>query len=301
VNDRIVILRLWVVSIIWGLNYVASAYLLRDFSPILLSLSRLLLTSIFLLAIFMMGEKIKHPTRKDWGILLLIGLFGTLFNQYFYFNGLQHSTAGNASLIIALAPVTTTILARIFLKETITIYKLFGALLALIGVMLIVVFGGKAFGISFGDIFLLLSMLSVSISLLYVRRLTKTMPSYDLTIITSFLGTMFMIPPFALEAVQGNMHISTNVTMWIVLVSACLFGQVLSGFWWNQGISVVGASTTAMFINITPFVAILGAHFILGDPIRSTQIIGGILILIGVGLSNSRKNVPKKTAKTLAS
>lgn len=298
-KDRAVLLRLLGVSLLWGFNYVASAYLLRDFSPIILSYSRLFLTSLFLLSIAMIGGKMKKPSLRSWVLLAFAGFFGTLLNQFFYFTGLQGSTAGNASLIIALSPVATIFLARLFLRETITVYKLAGSLIALAGVAMIVLFGGKEVGISHGDVYLLLAMLALSVSLLFIRRLAQNMPSYDITILATIVGTVLMTPAAVMEGVQGHMHVSGHVTMWIVLAAAAIFGQGLAGFWWNQGISQVGASTSSMFMNIPPFVAIIVAYFVLGDPIRPAQIAGGALILFGVFLSNL--NHTRKTAARSAS
>ena len=296
-KDYAVLLRLLGVSFLWGFNFVSSAYLLKEFSPMFLSFSRLFFTAIFVVAIAVMSRRMKRPTAQEWWLLLISGVFGTLLNQYFYFTGLQYSTAGNASLIIALAPVATMILARIFLGETITMFKLSGAFIALFGVILIVTFGSKSFGISFGDIFLLMAMLTMSIGLLFVKRLSKSMPSFDITILGTVMGSLFMLPAAAIESVQGHMHISTQTSMWIILALTAVIGQGLAGFWWNQGIKAASASTVAMFMNIPPFIAIILAHFILGDPIRLLQIIGGILILLGVTLSNSRIS-PVRTRPT---
>ncbi|WP_176706449.1 DMT family transporter [Paenibacillus hemerocallicola] len=299
-KDRIVLFRLLGVSLLWGFNYVASAYLLRDFSPIFLSYSRLLLTSLFLITVGVIGGKMKRPTGRDIALLIFAGFFGTLLNQFFYFTGLQGSTAGNASLIIALSPVATIFLARLFLGESITVYKLAGSLIALAGVALIVLFGGKALGISHGDVYLLLAMLALSVSLLFIRRLTRSMASYDITILATVIGTILMTPAAVMEGIQGHLHVSAHATMWIILAAAAIFGQGLAGFWWNQGISAVGASTSSMFMNIPPFVAIVVAYFVLGDPIRPAQIAGGVLILLGVALSNYKLNAAsKKAAQTL--
>jgi drug/metabolite transporter (DMT)-like permease len=204
----------------------------------------------------------------------------------------MHSTAGNAALIIALSPIATTFLARIFLKENITWYKLIGATVALSGVGFIVLYGGKTIGISKGDVFILLAMLTLSISLLFIRKVTVSMSSFDVTIYATVLGTIFMTPAAVIEFAQGDLLASTHSLSWIILICVAIFGQGLAGFWWNQGISVVGASTSSMFMNIPPFVAILVAFLVLGDPIQIVQIAGGILILIGVAVSN-KKLTPK--------
>jgi drug/metabolite transporter (DMT)-like permease len=287
-SERLVMLKLLGVSLLWGCNYVASAYLLRDFSPIFLSFSRLLITSFFLLSIALIKGGLKRPTGQEWVLLCFAGIFGTLLNQLFYFKGLMHSTAGNAALIIALSPIATTFLARIFLKENITWFKIIGATLALSGVGFIVLYGGKTFGVSMGDVYILLAMLTLSISLLFIRKLTGSMASYDITIYAMVIGTLFMTPAAVIEFAQGQVHLSDQLLPWIILISAAVFGQGLAGFWWNQGISVVGASASSMFMNIPPFVAILVAFLVLGDPIQIVQIAGGVLILVGVAISNKK-------------
>jgi drug/metabolite transporter (DMT)-like permease len=300
-TDRTVLLRLFGVSLLWGFNYVASAYLLQDFSPIFLSYSRLLLTSVFLLTIGFISGRMKLPNGREWWILVFAGFFGTLLNQFFYFTGLQYSTAGNAALIIALSPVATTLLARMFLGEAITVNKLAGAFIALAGVASIVLFSGKTLGVSLGDIYLFLAMMALSVSLLFISKLTNSMTSYNITILATVIGTVLMTPAAVMEGVRGNIHISVHVTMWVVLAAAAIFGQGLAGFWWNQGISIVGASTSAMFMNIPPFIAIVAAYFLMGDPIRAAQIVGGALILAGVALANRRTLSPATADKVATS
>jgi drug/metabolite transporter (DMT)-like permease len=181
-----------------------------------------------------------------------------------------------------------------FLKEEITWLKLSGAVVALAGVACIVLYGGKTLGISKGDVYLLLAMLGMSISLLFIRKLTLGMSSYEVTIYSTVIGTILMSPAVAFEAVQGHFHWSHSVLTWLLLVSVAVIGQGLAGFWWNRGIAVVGPSTSAMFMNIPPFVAIIVSFFVLGDPIRAAQIGGGILILAGVAIANAKRRQPQQ-------
>lgn len=284
------LLKLFGVSLLWGFNYVASAYMLRDFSPIFLSFVRLVVMSLFLLSVAAVHRNLKRPTKREWMLLLYAGVFGTLFNQFFYFTGLQYSTAGNAALIIALSPIATTLLSRLFLKEALTWMRVAGALVAFFGVGGIVLYGGAAFGISKGDVYLFLSMLGMSIGLLFVRKLTVAMSSYEVTIYSTLIGTMLMMPTAAWEASRGQFHASHHALTWLLLITVAVIGQGLAGFWWNQGIAVVGPSTSSMFMNIPPFIAVLVGFLVLGDPIHLAQIAGGFLILIGVAVSNMKRS-----------
>ncbi|TYP74774.1 DMT family transporter [Paenibacillus methanolicus] len=291
-SDRTVYLKLWGVSLLWGGNYVASAYMLREFSPIFLSFARLVVMSLFLISVALINKSMRRPTKREWGLLLMAGITGTLINQLFYFTGLKESTAGNAALIVALSPIATTLLSRIFLKEVITGQKLTGAIVALIGVVCIVLYGGKELGISHGDFYLLVAMLGMSVSLLFIRKLTAGMSSYEVTIYATVIGTILMSPAVAVEAMNGDLHASHRVFTWALLVCVAVIGQGLAGFWWNSGIAVAGASMSAMFMNIPPFIAIIVSHFVLGDPILLAQLGGGVLILAGVAITNMKRRLP---------
>lgn len=296
-SDRITSLRLLGVSMLWGVNYVISSYLLHDFSPIFLSFVRISLTSAFLIIVGMMGSKLRRPTKKEWGLLAGAGIFGTLLNQTFYFTGLHHSTAGNAALIIALAPIATLILARIFLKERFTAFKIIGAIVGLAGVVTIVTVGGEgSFGVTIGDVYLLCAMLTLSISLLFIRRLTESMSAYMITIYSTVLGSLLMALPAGGEALQGGTMVSHSVWMWVLMISAGILAQGLAGFWWTKGVAEIGASKAAMFMNIPPFIALVVAHFVLGDPIHLSQVIGGLLVLSGVAITNNKQDRKPKPA-----
>ncbi|MBL0389222.1 DMT family transporter [Tumebacillus sp. ITR2] len=288
-SERLTLIRLLGVSLLWGCNYAISAYLLRDFSPIFLSFVRICMTSLFLITVALVNGGLRKPSKKEWGLLAGAGIFGTLLNQTFYFTGLHHSTAGNAALILALAPICTTILARIFLKERFNVFKVTGAIVGLAGVIIIVLFGGNSeLGLSIGDLYLMGAMLTLSTSLLFIRRLTETLSSYAVTIFSTVFGSALMIIPFSGEVATGGTMISHSIWLWVLLATAGILNQGLAGFWWNQGVSVIGASRAAMFMNVQPFIALIAGHFLLGDPIYASQILGGVLILGGVAVANKK-------------
>jgi drug/metabolite transporter (DMT)-like permease len=284
---------LLLVSVLWGCNYPISAYLLQDFSPVLLSTVRICFTSLFLLIVAMIQKGIRRPTSSEWKLLLGAGIFGTLINQTFYFTGLNHTTPANASLIIALAPIATIFLERIIFKVKFTLKKAFGAIISLVGVFSIIGVASGSFGISWGDLNIVVAMLCLSISLLFVRALSKTMNSYIITIYSTVLGSVLMIPAAGVEGIVSGSVISHSMIMWFLLISAGILAQGIAGFWWNKGVSEVGAGTASMFMNVQPFVAILASHFILGDPILISQILGGILVLLGVFIANMPSGKPE--------
>jgi drug/metabolite transporter (DMT)-like permease len=284
---------LLLVSVLWGCNYPISAYLLQDFSPVFLSTVRICCTSLFLLIIAMIQKGIRRPTSSEWKLLVGAGIFGTLINQTFYFTGLNHTTPANASLIIALAPIATIFLERIIFKVKFTLKKVSGAGISLVGVFSIIGVASGSFGISWGDLNIVVAMLCLSVSLLFIRALSKSMNTYIITIYSTVLGSVLMIPAAGVEGIVSGTEMSHSMFMWFLLISAGILAQGIAGFWWNKGVSEVGAGTASMFMNVQPFIAILASHFILGDPILVSQILGGILVLLGVFIANMPSGKPE--------
>src|SRR5690606_1924258 len=274
------------ISILWGINYPISAFLLQSFSPVFLSTIRISCTSIILILIAISQKGIRRPTVTEWKLLLGAGIFGTLINQIFFFTGLQHTTSANASLIIALAPITTIFLERIVFKEKLTYKKIIGAMISLVGVFSIIGITSRSLEISWGDLNILIAMFSLSISILFIRALSKNMNSFFITVFATVLGSLFMIPAAGVEAIISETVISYSILLWLLLISSAIITQGMAGFLWNKSVGEVGAGTASMFMNIPPFVAILAAYFILGDPILARQIVGGLLVLFGVYIAN---------------
>jgi drug/metabolite transporter (DMT)-like permease len=296
------LISLFLVSILWGCNYPVSAYLLHGFSPVFLSTVRICFTSLFLIIVALCRRGVRRLTLQEWKYLIGVGIFGTLLNQTFYFTGLHHTTPANASLILALSPIATILLERAIFKVKLTVKKSLGAIISLIGVFSIIGVASGSIGVSFGDLNIVVAMLCLSISLLYIRRLSKTLNSYVITVYATVLGSVLMIPAAGVEHLVSGSVISHSPSMWILLICAGILAQGIAGFWWNSGVSEAGAGTASMFMNIQPFVAIIASHFILGDRILPMQILGGILVLLGVFIANLpsvKPMIPNVTNKSV--
>jgi drug/metabolite transporter (DMT)-like permease len=278
------------VSLCWGLSYIMSAYLINFFSPSFLSFIRMAITWLIVLLLLYRVGKLRWPTPREWLLLTASSVFGTLIQQPLYFTGLKMSTAANASLIYAVAPLVAIFMERLLYKVALTAGKLVGGLLGVAGVTIIISFGGGEFSLSVGDLYLVLAMLGMTISMMFTPLVVKTMSLTAINIISGGLGVILMSPMVAVESYKGSLITTGSGYIWLLLLLLA-FITATSGIWWTRGIAVTGPGTASMFMNIPPFISLIAGHFILGDHIYGTQLIGGALILIGVFISN--RNVPK--------
>ncbi|GIO15660.1 membrane protein [Cohnella xylanilytica] len=276
------------VALLWGFSYVLSAYLLDYFSPILLSLIRMVLTWMFLLTLLIRDRTLRRPTAREGLLLLASAAFGTLMQQPFYFAGLQLSSAANASLIYAAAPLAAVLLERGCLRTPLSAAKLAGGAIGLLGVAVIIGTDGAAVRSAVGDLYLALAMLGMTIGMLFTPAMARTMTVREINLFSGPAGIVLMLPAAAGEAAGGRAFADPDMA---VLTLLLLLGAItaVSGFLWTRGVAAAGPGTAAMFLNVPPIVSLVVGHYLLGDPIRGTQLLGGAIVLAGVWVSNRRQ------------
>lgn len=95
-----------------------------------------LLVSVFL---FIPGRvsTLSLPDSKSLVFVLLGGLFGVLFAQYFYFKALQFGDVGRVMPVVGSFPVLAFVLSVIVFGESVTLAKSIGVVLVVLGVVLL--------------------------------------------------------------------------------------------------------------------------------------------------------------------
>ncbi len=288
---------------LWGSNFVFGSILVQQFPPLFLADVRLLFTSLFLLGYAWYTKKFVRIGRREWGLLILLGLIGTLANQTAYFNGLLTTDATTASLILSLAPIVTAALASIFLKEKFTLSMFIGSFIALIGTFF-VVGSGAGLSVSKGVLLIAIAMVTFSSSIIIIRKLTESLHPFITTVYSTVIGTLFLTPA-ALFTVDSSANISSEAWAWVLLIITAVLMQGVCSIVWNQQLKIVGTGRAAIFLNLQPFVAMLVGFLLLGSKVTSIQVAGSFLIIAGVVVAtvlsqkkHGEKRLPVLTEKS---
>lgn len=273
-------LLLTVCIFFWGSNFVFGAILVKQFSPMLLSAIRLSFTSLFLIGYVLLSRSSFRLHLSDWKLIIPLGLIGTLANQTAFFTGMKTVDGTTASLIMSLAPITTVILAWLFLKEPLTKRVAVGAVLAVLGVYCVVGVG-KPFRITPGMWLIFIAMLTFAASIIMMRKLTERINPFSATMYSTVIGcAMQIIAATFVEPVSAISH--APLWAWFLAIATALLMQGVCGLLWNREIKEIGASQAAIFLNLQPFVAMLVGFVLLGTPVTWPQIGGSVLIIFGV-------------------
>ncbi len=279
---------------LWGGTFIAGRLLAGSLDPSSSAFLRFLIASAAMLVMTRLIEKrIILPPKKMWVPLILLGMTGVFAYNVFFFSGLQHITAGRASLIVASTPLVITLFAAFFLHERLTVLKACGVLLSLIGAITVISNGhpGSLFSGGFGpgEKALVGCVLSWSAYSLIGRSVLSTLSPLTAVCYSCIIGTLLLSVPAAHDGLFS--HLSTvSLLDWTSLTYLGIGGTALGFSLYYQGIKKIGATRAGIFINLVPLFSILLSWLILDESVKPIVLAGGILVLTGVTLTNFQKN-----------
>lgn len=272
-------------GLFWAGNLIAGSLLSDYVGPGFIVASRAIAGSIiFILVIRFGGRRDILSGVKSWPLLVLMSFSGVLGFQIFLYLGLRYTTPINAGLMNALTPLATALLSAMFLREQLQRSQWLAAAITVVGVGWILCGGDLSvllgLDLNVGDMLMLLAVLSWSIYGMAGRRVMLTMNALETTAIGLFLS---VIPGLLLATVEGFFFIKPQINALVigVLVFVCIGPTVLSLFWWNRGVQLIGPSQAAIYLNVIPVYAIVLAIFLLDATLSHSDIIGAILVLGG--------------------
>ena len=276
----------------WGLSFVATKIALESLPAVALIFIRFSIAScVFLVLMWFCG--FPSFTKKEYGKVFLAAVFQPGLYFLFETSGLQYTSASKASLIIATIPIVILCLSILFLKERPTLSVIAGIGLSIVGIALLIG-GDSGFrwtleGSMLGDVFLFGAVLSMAIYTVGLKNFVQTRSALDITGLQMCYGTLFFAPAFLWEFPRIQW---TTISGRALIALACLtlFATIGAFLCFNYALAKLSASKTAIFLNCVPVVTAIGAWGILGERLSLIQILGGILVLFSVYLTNLPKN-----------
>ncbi len=283
--------------LMWTCNFIAAKIALRELDPFTLAPLRVEIAAVIMLAIFAVsarpgrGEKSARTPfdRSDLWRFLLLGLFGVAGNQVLFLIGLNYTTIGHSSLIIATGPITILLLARAQRLELLTVNKLLGMVLSFSGVALLAFEKGISLhaGTLKGDLITFAGSSSFACYTVLSKRIA---PKYDTISMNMYLyvtGAMLVLPLAIWRGLRLDWA-AVGWQGWSGLLYLAVFGSVLAYLIYFWALRHLAASRLAAFTYIQPVLATLLGVWILGEEMTHNLLGGGALVLVGVYLAERR-------------
>jgi drug/metabolite transporter (DMT)-like permease len=284
-NTKALTLALFTVAI-WGSSFAAiSASLQGGYSAGHLILVRFLIASIIFLVIAIWpGVKFQLPQKEDIFKIVILGFIGiNIYHLCITFGQLSIS-AGTAGMLIGSAPIFTTIIAIIVLKERLGKIGWFGLAFGFIGIILIAIgTGGSTFGISPGVFLVLIAAFSTAIFFVYQKPLYKKYSAIELTAYFTWVGTIpfLFFAPGLFEEIQ---HATIEANLSAVYIG--VFPTAIAYLTWAMALSYSEASSVSNSLYLEPVVAIIVTWIWLQELPTALSIVGGFVAIASVIIVN---------------
>ena len=255
-----------------------------DMSPIIAGFYRISLA----LPIFILfaNHKLLQVKRKDMLLMLGAGAFFGL--DLVFFNLALHRTSiANVNLFASLVCFILVPIGTIFFKEKIHLDFVIGSLISLIGVFILIKGrGGESVATPLGDFLAFLSMSCYGIFLSLVYGLRKR---YDTLTLMSFasLGSIAILLGVGIP--MEGFSLPKDWHTWGTLIAISLFGQVLGQGCFGYIMGKLSTQASSLILLFTPAIAGVMGYFILKEKLGIYEILGMVVIILGVYIAKMRK------------
>ncbi|AWG81209.1 DMT family transporter [Vibrio parahaemolyticus] len=270
---------------IWGGNSIVNKMAASTIEPSAMSFYRWFVAMV-LLTPFCLPAVIKqrHVIRPYLTKLAFLALLGMVLNQSLgYYAGLT-TTASNMALITSLVPLISVFLSVPLLGKSVSMLSIVGGVISLGGLAFMLGHGDVTYflhqDMTQGDSLMLLAALVYAAYCVLLKRWKMPFNSLTLVYMQGFFSVI-MLTPLWLSSEQ-LLPIQEALPL---IAYAGIAASIFAPLMWVKAIDLIGADSSAMFMNLMPVVSVALASTLLGEEIHVYHIIGGLMVISGVILS----------------
>jgi len=213
-----------------------------------------------------------------------LGIFGYYLSSLFDFVGLQYVTAGLERLILFLYPTFAVLINAVVYKQPVTRIQKIALFLTYTGIAIAYI-GELQIDISnpnfiWGSFLIFICAITYSI---YIVGSGRLIPAVGVTRFTAYAMLSSTAGVFMHFAFAGSIQALQEAgTHWWYGILLAVVATVLPSFLLSNGMKRIGSNNVAVISAIGPVSTIIQAHFVLGENIFPAQIVGTVLVIIGV-------------------
>lgn len=251
----------------------------------LLALRMLFALPMFLIAAVWHQKKSAEPAldKKQWGIVIILGLMGYYIASYLDFLGLQTISAGLERLIIFSYPTFVVLFSALYYRRALTASVMIALGLSYIGILLVFIesLSLTSTNIVLGSAYVLSSALIFSVFVMGSGVMVHRIGSVRFTAYTMTVASIATLTHFAFHHDLVRTISTIPLDVYVLSLIMAIFATVLPSFLMNNGIKKVGASSAAILSSVGPIITLALANSLLQETITNTQLLGTFFVLAG--------------------
>ena len=193
--------------------------------------------------------------------------------------------------MISTIPVMIIFFSWIFNIEKTNFYQLLGVFFSLLGVVVIITKANLniLLNLNFnkGDLWMVVAMFSWAIYSALLRKKKFNLSQISLLQVIISAGLILLLPAYLIEMALGY-KLNINLPFVLTLGYVVLFPGLASFIFWIKGIALIGSNRSGIFLHLMPIFSAVMAILIFKESFFFFHLIGAILILTGILLSNKK-------------
>lgn len=284
--------KLLAVALLWGGTYIAGRQLAHTLPFLVASALRYGVAALTLLALlFWIEGRLPRLSRWQWGRVALLGATGVFAYSAFFFAALGMIPASRAALIMATNPAWIALGAALFMGARLRPRQVAGIAIAVAGTWIVITRGevaALAGAVGAGELLSLGAAFSWTAYTLIGRGLFAAgaaPSSLAATTLAALIGGAGLLLAAPLQWSQVEWGGLGWADAWAGLYMGVL-ATALAFVWFYDGVKAIGAARAAVFNNLVPAFAVLLAALLLGEAVEPSMVVGGIVTITGVWLTN---------------
>lgn len=282
---------------VWGVTFVSTKVLLLSFTPLWILLLRFAVGFLVLCAL--RPHILKPRERRHEALFIAAGATGIAAYYLLENVALVFTTATAVGVIVAASPLFTALAQAVLGDRSALSVRFFAGFAVAMAGLVIVGLGSETTGSGplaagagnlLGDLLALLAALVWAIYSVLVKRIADL--GYETIASTkrTFLWGLLFIAPATLLFGQGLPPASALVSP-LNAANLLFLGAVASAacfVTWGVSVKNLGAATSATYIYLVPAITATASILILGEPLNAAIILGVLLTITGLLLSQGK-------------
>jgi drug/metabolite transporter (DMT)-like permease len=273
------------VVLCWAANFVIVKAAIGEVPPLVFTGLRYIVATATVLAILRWREGTIRMPLPDIAKAAALGVLGFAVYQACWTLGLTQITAGDSALLIAATPVIVALISVPLGTDTLSPAKIIGIFVSFLGVGLVVTAGADgalSLGSSLvGDLVTLVAAVVWAFYTSLAARLMRRMTPLQLTGWSVAGGCAALVPAAIWQAA-----VSPPFSIDLAVVAAIIYSGTLAAGVANilisRGVLVLGPTRVTVLQYGVPALAVVFGAIFLAEPVRPAQVLGGIVIILGV-------------------
>jgi len=278
-------------SLFWAGNFIVGKYaFLTEIPPLSLVFYRWSLVWIILLP-FTYKEIIKYKDTilNNLPLIFFLGLTSVgLFNSFTYLS-LMHTQVINASLFNTAIPAIIILLCFLFKIEKTNKFQILGLIISACGILAIITKLKLNILLSLnfnkGDLIMIGGVVTWGVYSTLLKKKKFKLPLLTLVHVICTFGLISVFPQFLYEFLNEQV-IKFNTNLVYTLIFLALFPSIGSYYCWAGAVSIIGANRAGISLSLIPLFSSIMAIFFYNEQFHFFHLIGSILIILGLFLSN---------------